>query len=180
MLRSDIRERYNIKGSAAADCCTSWCCLPCSIEQQYRELEVEEKTIWQSQQVSARPSLVSLVFVLTVLIKARSAASNDGASSAAAAAGFPPSLISPSPVPLDSDRLLHSLISSVISPFSLLRLRHTCNTGYLSVLLGPCLVLQRVRNARHVVHRTEKEATYCYLERCMQNVTTARYAAFEP
>ncbi|TFK71587.1 PLAC8-domain-containing protein [Pluteus cervinus] len=40
--RSNIRSRYGIKGGCLGDCCTIWCCNPCALTQESRELELEE------------------------------------------------------------------------------------------------------------------------------------------
>ncbi|KAM0790535.1 hypothetical protein ACM66B_003405 [Microbotryomycetes sp. NB124-2] len=52
--RGNLRERYNIQGSGGADCCTSFCCLPCSLEQQKRELQREEAMFTGQQQPAAQ------------------------------------------------------------------------------------------------------------------------------
>ena len=41
--REEIRERYGIRGSAFGDCFISWCCGPCSLTQERREIELEER-----------------------------------------------------------------------------------------------------------------------------------------
>ncbi|KAK7194256.1 PLAC8 family [Novymonas esmeraldas] len=38
VLRADIRRRYGIEGSVARDCCVSWCCTPCAVQQQFLEM----------------------------------------------------------------------------------------------------------------------------------------------
>lgn len=38
VLRSDIRHRYGIEGDVVSDCCVSWLCAPCAIQQQFLEL----------------------------------------------------------------------------------------------------------------------------------------------
>ncbi|KAL0958499.1 hypothetical protein HGRIS_000642 [Hohenbuehelia grisea] len=42
--RGSIRSRYRIKGSGCGDCCAAWCCTPCELTQESRELELEEKS----------------------------------------------------------------------------------------------------------------------------------------
>lgn len=36
--RTDIRNRFGIKGCVGTDCCITCCCLCCALSQQYREL----------------------------------------------------------------------------------------------------------------------------------------------
>jgi Cys-rich protein (TIGR01571 family) len=38
VIRSDIRRRYGIEGNVIADCCISWLCLPCALQQQFLEM----------------------------------------------------------------------------------------------------------------------------------------------
>lgn len=38
LKRAELRQRYDIHGSAASDCCTSYCCLCCALVQQDREV----------------------------------------------------------------------------------------------------------------------------------------------
>lgn len=40
--REEIRERYGIRSSLVNDCLVSWCCNPCSLTQERREIELEE------------------------------------------------------------------------------------------------------------------------------------------
>ena len=40
--RGDVRDRYNIRGGTCGDCCSSWCCAPCALTQERREIELEE------------------------------------------------------------------------------------------------------------------------------------------
>jgi Cys-rich protein (TIGR01571 family) len=42
--REEIRERYGIRGSPLDDCLASWCCNPCSLTQERREIELEERS----------------------------------------------------------------------------------------------------------------------------------------
>jgi Cys-rich protein (TIGR01571 family) len=42
--REDIRERYSIRGDAIGDCVASWCCRPCALTQERREIELEENS----------------------------------------------------------------------------------------------------------------------------------------
>jgi len=42
--REEIRERYNIRGAAFGDCLSSWCCRPCALTQERREIELEESS----------------------------------------------------------------------------------------------------------------------------------------
>jgi len=44
--RADIRERYDIRGSTVGDCFASWCCRPCSLSQERREIELEENSFY--------------------------------------------------------------------------------------------------------------------------------------
>ncbi|XP_042495855.1 cell number regulator 10-like [Macadamia integrifolia] len=37
--RSKMREQYNLEEGPCADCVVHWCCEPCAICQEYRELE---------------------------------------------------------------------------------------------------------------------------------------------
>jgi Cys-rich protein (TIGR01571 family) len=41
--REEIRERYGISGSPISDCLVSWCCHSCSLTQERREIELEER-----------------------------------------------------------------------------------------------------------------------------------------
>ncbi|KAH9993552.1 PLAC8 family-domain-containing protein [Russula vinacea] len=43
--REEIRERYGIRGSTLSDCFASWCCRPCALTQERREIELEENSI---------------------------------------------------------------------------------------------------------------------------------------
>ncbi|KAF8166829.1 PLAC8 family-domain-containing protein, partial [Pholiota molesta] len=47
--RKDIRQRYNIQGSGASDCCAPFCCTPCDLVQGAREVELEELSFQQVQ-----------------------------------------------------------------------------------------------------------------------------------
>ncbi|KPA83161.1 hypothetical protein ABB37_02856 [Leptomonas pyrrhocoris] len=38
VIRSDIRRRYGIEGNIVSDCCFSWLCAPCAIQQQFLEM----------------------------------------------------------------------------------------------------------------------------------------------
>lgn len=40
--RSDIRNRYDIRGEGIGDCLNSLFCRPCALTQERRELELEE------------------------------------------------------------------------------------------------------------------------------------------
>lgn len=42
--RGNTRARYNIKGGGLGDCCTAFCCLPCDLTQESREIELEEQS----------------------------------------------------------------------------------------------------------------------------------------
>lgn len=42
--RGSIRERYRIKGGSFGDCCTVFCCSPCELTQESRELDLEEQS----------------------------------------------------------------------------------------------------------------------------------------
>ncbi|KAH9993562.1 PLAC8 family-domain-containing protein [Russula vinacea] len=41
-IREQVRERYGIRGGPAKDCAASWCCRPCALTQERREIELEE------------------------------------------------------------------------------------------------------------------------------------------
>jgi Cys-rich protein (TIGR01571 family) len=43
--RSDIRKRYNIRGTSGNDCLTVLCCRPCALAQEQREIQLEETSI---------------------------------------------------------------------------------------------------------------------------------------
>ncbi|KAH9964823.1 PLAC8 family-domain-containing protein [Russula compacta] len=43
--RSDVRRRYGIRGGCMGDCLASWCCDPCALVQERRELELEEGSL---------------------------------------------------------------------------------------------------------------------------------------
>ena len=45
--RADSRERYDIRGSMVDDCFASWCCRPCALSQERREIELEENSFHQ-------------------------------------------------------------------------------------------------------------------------------------
>lgn len=40
--RGETRNRYNIRGGTCGDCCSAWCCAPCALTQEHREIELEE------------------------------------------------------------------------------------------------------------------------------------------
>ncbi|KIM38033.1 hypothetical protein M413DRAFT_448072 [Hebeloma cylindrosporum] len=42
--RTSIRGRYNIKGGGCSDCCSAYCCTPCELTQESRELQLEEES----------------------------------------------------------------------------------------------------------------------------------------
>ncbi|KAI0249127.1 PLAC8 family-domain-containing protein [Lactifluus subvellereus] len=44
--RADTRNRYNIRGDGVGDCLTAWCCHSCSLTQERREIELEEKSFY--------------------------------------------------------------------------------------------------------------------------------------
>lgn len=37
--------RYNIRGNALGDCCTAYCCIPCTQGQHSREIRLEEESV---------------------------------------------------------------------------------------------------------------------------------------
>eukprot|EP01084_Bolivina_argentea_P117541 208727_1 len=39
-LRFKIRSMYGIKGNCCTDCMPAWCCTPCVVSQNYREISV--------------------------------------------------------------------------------------------------------------------------------------------
>ncbi|KAG8755061.1 hypothetical protein FRC14_004390 [Serendipita sp. 396] len=43
--REKIRDRYKIEGGLMGDCCLSFCCNPCTLTQESRELEQEEMSM---------------------------------------------------------------------------------------------------------------------------------------
>ena len=43
--RTEARERYGIRGDTYGDCLTAWCCRPCSLTQERREIELEEGSV---------------------------------------------------------------------------------------------------------------------------------------
>jgi Cys-rich protein (TIGR01571 family) len=45
-LRGRVRERYSIRGPCPSDCIQSLV-YPCSLHQEERELDLEERTLWQ-------------------------------------------------------------------------------------------------------------------------------------
>jgi hypothetical protein len=40
--RAEVRERYGIRRDAIGDCLALWCCRPCSLTQERREIELEQ------------------------------------------------------------------------------------------------------------------------------------------
>lgn len=44
-VRGNLRNRYRIEGGGCGDCCTAWCCAPCELTQESRELELEERSM---------------------------------------------------------------------------------------------------------------------------------------
>ncbi|KZS97350.1 PLAC8-domain-containing protein [Sistotremastrum niveocremeum HHB9708] len=42
--RQAAREHYRIEGDGGNDFLCSWCCLPCALTQEAREIEAEEKS----------------------------------------------------------------------------------------------------------------------------------------
>ncbi|GAA5982948.1 hypothetical protein JCM10908_006848 [Rhodotorula pacifica] len=65
MARSEIRTRYNIRGNALGDCCTAWCCIPCTQGQHSREIRREEEAVrarthgQQVQQPQRQPQMMA-------------------------------------------------------------------------------------------------------------------------
>ncbi|KAF9547468.1 PLAC8-domain-containing protein [Agrocybe pediades] len=49
MKRGDIRSRYNISGGGCGDCMAAWCCAPCELTQESRELQLEEESFGGKQ-----------------------------------------------------------------------------------------------------------------------------------
>jgi len=43
--RSDIRNRYGIRGDTTGDCLASCLCNPCTLTQERREIELEEQSL---------------------------------------------------------------------------------------------------------------------------------------
>ncbi|KDR71148.1 hypothetical protein GALMADRAFT_159641 [Galerina marginata CBS 339.88] len=43
--RENIRQRYNIRGNGATDCCAAFCCQMCDLVQGSRELQLEEESL---------------------------------------------------------------------------------------------------------------------------------------
>ncbi|KAN0139503.1 PLAC8 domain containing protein [Lactarius tabidus] len=48
--RANLRTRYDIRGGTMGDCLTSWCCHSCSLTQERREIELEEKSFEEYSQ----------------------------------------------------------------------------------------------------------------------------------
>jgi len=46
-VRGQLRNRYNIDGNGCGDFCTAYCCTPCELTQEHRELELEENSLRQ-------------------------------------------------------------------------------------------------------------------------------------
>ncbi|KAL7410792.1 PLAC8 family-domain-containing protein [Mrakia frigida] len=40
--RGDTRDHYRIEGGCCGDCMANWCCSPCALTQEAREIELEE------------------------------------------------------------------------------------------------------------------------------------------
>ncbi|PNH05560.1 Protein PLANT CADMIUM RESISTANCE 3 [Tetrabaena socialis] len=57
--RNYIRMKYGIPGNGCSDCATTWCCIPCALCQESRELTirqaVQEKKEIKSDQVAPAP-----------------------------------------------------------------------------------------------------------------------------
>jgi len=53
--RGNTRQRYKISGNQCGDCMASWCCLPCVLMQESREIEGEERSFVEAhaQHISA-------------------------------------------------------------------------------------------------------------------------------
>jgi len=47
--RTDVRNRYDIRGEGVDDCLASLCCPSCALTQESRELELEEKSFSPSR-----------------------------------------------------------------------------------------------------------------------------------
>ena len=43
--RSTIRDRYRISGNGCGDCMSAWCCTPCTLTQESREVALEERVL---------------------------------------------------------------------------------------------------------------------------------------
>ncbi|KZV89636.1 PLAC8-domain-containing protein [Exidia glandulosa HHB12029] len=43
--RTATRSRYSIKGNWCSSCMAVWCCLPCAMTQESREIELEERSL---------------------------------------------------------------------------------------------------------------------------------------
>jgi len=43
--RSTVRDRYRISGNGCADCMSVWCCSPCTLTQESREVDLEERAL---------------------------------------------------------------------------------------------------------------------------------------
>ena len=48
--RNNIRNRYNLDGDGVSDCASHICCSPCSLTQESREIELEERSIAPAKQ----------------------------------------------------------------------------------------------------------------------------------
>jgi Cys-rich protein (TIGR01571 family) len=44
--REETRERYGIRGNVFGDCFSLWCCRPCALTQERREIELEENSFY--------------------------------------------------------------------------------------------------------------------------------------
>lgn len=42
MQRSDLREKYGIKGNCCGDCCSAFCCPVCDLVQAEKEVKFRE------------------------------------------------------------------------------------------------------------------------------------------
>jgi Cys-rich protein (TIGR01571 family) len=42
--REEIRERYDVRGNGFTDCLAAFCCYGCSLTQERREIDLEERS----------------------------------------------------------------------------------------------------------------------------------------
>lgn len=49
--RANTRARYRIKGNGGGDCLAVFCCTPCELTQESREIELEEASFAGQQHV---------------------------------------------------------------------------------------------------------------------------------
>lgn len=55
MNRGDLRRKYNLRDVPCNDCCVHWCCHPCALSQEMRELNLRPLTVWPVPQYYTAP-----------------------------------------------------------------------------------------------------------------------------